>query len=502
MTATLTAAIDTATLRGREYRRISVDRTGEERSIEEQAAENAATADERGIVLGEPYEDTGSASRYARRGRDGFDQLVDDLKAGTFNADVLILWESSRGSRRVGEWITLLELCEERGVKIFVTSQERMYDPADGHDRKALIDDANDSEYESFKIRKRVKRTLDSNLRQGKPNGQVPFGYGREPVWTTDKRGRKVTRSGPQLPDPAEAVLVIELFRRIKAGDAFLKIERDWKKRGITGRYGKAMRAPTLRAMAERVAYIGLRVHYGETRPASWPVIADYEGSPMTPDEFVTLFREVQVILAAPERQTAKPGAGKHVYSAITKCDVCGGPTKVDKGTKYICREKGCVSVDKADTDRFLNGYITGALARPDTYAALAPADGENDALAAVRAGLASKRAELAEMETAPRPAGARAKMAMIQTMDELEAEITELEADEARLTRPNPLAAIFPPGPDVDARWTAADTAVKRQVAALLLVPERLGEVRVTRSPRPGEAVPARERLTRRTAA
>lgn len=67
-----------------------------------------------------------------------------------------------------------------------MTSQERMYDPANGHDRKALIDDASDSEYESYKIRTRVKRSLDANLAAGKPNGQVPFGYQREPIWTTD----------------------------------------------------------------------------------------------------------------------------------------------------------------------------------------------------------------------------------------------------------------------------------------------------------------------------
>ncbi|MET7727737.1 recombinase family protein [Streptomyces mirabilis] len=80
---------------------------------DEQGMENAEAADERDIVLGEPYEDTGSASRYQRKSRDGFDKLIDDLKKDTFGADVLILWESSRGSRKVGEWITLIELCEE-----------------------------------------------------------------------------------------------------------------------------------------------------------------------------------------------------------------------------------------------------------------------------------------------------------------------------------------------------------------------------------------------------
>jgi site-specific DNA recombinase len=486
-------ATATATLTGREYRRISQDKTGEGRSIGEQAADNAAAAEERGIALGTPYEDTGSASRYARKGRDGFDVLIDDLEHGAFNADVLLLWESSRGSRRVGEWITLLELCEERGVKILVTSQERMYDPADGHDRKALIDDANDSEYESYKIRKRVKRTLDANLAEGKPNGQVPFGYGREPVWTTDRRGRKVTRSGPQLPEPATAALVIELFLRIKAGDAFLKIERDWDGRGVRNKSGKPFSAQHLRSMAVRVAYIGLRVHYGETTPAAWPVVSEYPGSPLTADQFVTLFKEVQVILADPARRTAKPGAGRHVYSGIIVCDACGGPMKVDKAVRYECRAAGHVAVAKDEVDRFLNARIVRALSVPATYAALSPADA-GEGLEAVRGALAAKRADLGELEAAPRPSTPRASLALVAALGELEGEIAELESEEAKLTRPNPLAALFAPGPDVMARWKAADTAVRRQVAALLLVPERLGQVRVQRADRPGQ--PAFERL------
>lgn len=33
-----------------------------------------------------------------------------DLEDGSFDADVLGIWESSRGSRRTGEWIDLIEL--------------------------------------------------------------------------------------------------------------------------------------------------------------------------------------------------------------------------------------------------------------------------------------------------------------------------------------------------------------------------------------------------------
>ncbi|MGW1506013.1 recombinase family protein [Streptomyces mirabilis] len=475
----------TATLTGREYRRVSKDKSGEGRSIDEQAVENSEAAEDRGIVLGEPYTDTGSASRYARKDRRDFGQLIDDLKNGTFGADILIMWESSRGSRRVGEWITLIELCEDRAVKIFVTSQGRTYDPANGHDRKSLIDDANDSEYESYKIRNRVKRTLDSNLAKGKPNGQVPFGFLREPVWTTDKRGRRVTRSGPQVPDPKTAPLVIELFRRIKSGHSFLSIARDWTERKIAAPGGGSFSAPALRAMSTRVAYIGLRTHYGETTPAAWPVIADYPGSPMKPDAFVTLFKEVGVLLADPARRSAKPGAGKHVFTGALKCDACGGPIKVSTKTatvNYVCRDKGCVLINKDAVDKIVTHDILTFLADPDVYRLITPEDGGAE-LEAVRSELAAKRAELAELKGAPTPTGAAAKLALIAMIDGLEAEITELEERETKLTPgPSPLAELFDHGPDVAKRWEARPVEVKRQIAQLLLTPGLLGEARIKR--------------------
>jgi DNA invertase Pin-like site-specific DNA recombinase len=106
----------------REYLRVSLDKSGRERSITEQHAENEAEAAERGWSLGEPYADVGSASRYASKARGDYAALIADLQAGRFGADVLILWESSRGSRRASEWLLLIELCAERRVKIHVTS--------------------------------------------------------------------------------------------------------------------------------------------------------------------------------------------------------------------------------------------------------------------------------------------------------------------------------------------------------------------------------------------
>lgn len=58
-----------------------------------------------GLTLGKPYREKGSASasRYAKKTRDAFAELICDLERDRFGTDTLVLWEHSRGSRRVGE---------------------------------------------------------------------------------------------------------------------------------------------------------------------------------------------------------------------------------------------------------------------------------------------------------------------------------------------------------------------------------------------------------------
>lgn len=116
--------MSTAALTGREYLRVSQDRSGRARSVEEQHNESVRATEPHGITIhGEAYSDVSlSASRYATKVRGDFARLLADLSAGRFGAEVLVLWESSRGSRRVGEWATLVDLLQDAGVKVFVTT--------------------------------------------------------------------------------------------------------------------------------------------------------------------------------------------------------------------------------------------------------------------------------------------------------------------------------------------------------------------------------------------
>src|SRR5260370_4955963 len=94
------------TLTGREYLRVSQDRSGRARSVEEQHGDNLRAGQVHGFLInGEAYSDVSlSASRYATKVRGDFARLLAALEAAQFGPDVLLLWESSRRSRRVAQW--------------------------------------------------------------------------------------------------------------------------------------------------------------------------------------------------------------------------------------------------------------------------------------------------------------------------------------------------------------------------------------------------------------
>jgi site-specific DNA recombinase len=491
---------------GREYLRVSLDRSGRARSIEEQRHENQEAASARGVTFGAPYKDESiSASRYSDKVRDDFARLLADLEHGRFGADELWLWESSRGSRKVAEWVMLIELCEQQGVLIAVTTHNRVYDPANGRDRRSLLEDAVDSEYESGKISARAKRAAAANAGAGKPHGRSPFGYGRR----YDERSRKMIA---QEPDPIEAPVIRELFERVRSGHSLRSIARDFERRGIRTRSGKVFSPQHLRVLATTAAYAGLRVHDSEGRGAG----RGHSPQPGTPGVTVVkatweplvseaTYRAVQRLLNDPKRVTTRPGRAKHLLAGIAVCDKCEGPifaTFRHEMPCYQCR-KGCIRIQKADIEELAEGVILDYLARPDVHDALSRAEADNDALQAVRDELSATRARLAELGDAA-AAGTISIATVIRAEPKILATITDLERREAELATPSALQGFINPGADAARRWQAAPMSARREVARLLLTPEMIGELRIT--PRPagwpgGRHVPAYDRVVWRKA-
>lgn len=489
----------TKTVEAREYLRVSKDKSGRARSTSEQHVENARAASEGDWRLGEPYIDNDrSASRYATKVRDDFQLLIRDLEQDRFGADVLILWESSRGSRKVGEWVEMLDLCEQRGVRVHVTTHARTYDPANHRDRRSLLEDAVDSEYESGKISTRARRAQAAQAEAGLPNGRCPVGYVRryDPV---------TRRLVAQEPDPQAAPMIRELFERIARGHSLRAIARDYEQRGIVNAKGVPYSSAHLRTLALTHAYTGLRVHVpGRSRTASIKIAPEHiREAAWEPLVDRDLFWKVQDILSAPERVTTRPGRANHLLSMIAVCDVCRGPLAARRGTRsdgsrppqYTCHRSGHVKISEPDLDRLAEDTILNYLQGEALGADLAEAEADTSSeLAAIRdelADLSQRRAGIADaLATGLAPdLAASADRKILQSIE-------ALQARERELATPPRLRGLVEPGPGVDERWKGLTMDVKRQIVRIVLTPDALGELRVIRSPRANRSVPVEERV------
>jgi len=309
----------------REYLRVSKDRKQTGKSPDQQHDENLRSIERQGWFLtpDPPYRDTDrSASRYAKKTREDFKRLIDDLENDSFAAEVLAIWESSRGSRRVGEWVDLIDLCKERGVRIWVTTHGRLYDPANARDRRSLLEDAVDAEYESDKTSERIRRDVRAAAELGKPHGKNVYGYRR----IYDVQTRDLIRIEEH---PEQAPVVKEAARRVLNGETFYALAKDFNERGIPSRRPtrKDHRAnygwtpPAVKQMLSMAAYAGKREHQGVIiGDAIWPPLID----------FLT-WQKLQAIMSPPDRKRTNDWPATHLLSGIALCAVCGGPLRTGR---------------------------------------------------------------------------------------------------------------------------------------------------------------------------
>ncbi|MFI5888519.1 recombinase family protein [Actinoplanes sp. NPDC051513] len=475
----------------REYLRVSRDKSGRERSPDEQHADHVVVGAERGWALGAAYRDIGSASKYAVKARAGFDQLVADLETDCFGAELLILWEGSRGSRRTNEWVRLIELCEDRHVRIFIFTYERVFDPANPYDRADLLELAIKSELASAETSKRTRRAAAATAAAGRPAGRCPYGYRR--------RYDPVTRKfEAQEEEPQEAAVVRELFSRLHAGHSLRSIAMDFEERGIRTRSGRFFSSQHLRSLALMPAYAGIRVHdpgreSGHTlspdakfTDAVWPALVDR-----------LVFLAVKRRLTDPARVTTRPGRGVHLLSMIGLCDPCGGPlaaVRMREGQEYRCHRKSCVRIGYAELNTFVEAAVVAYISRPENLAWLTARDDDEELLAARRQ-VAEIRSELDDLAD---QVGAGRLSASLAARAEpgIRARLNAAEAREAELATPAPLRDLIGADMDPVERWQNAPMSARREVVKLLFSPELIGQLRVLRSPTRGHHCPVSERV------
>jgi len=268
--------------------------------------------------------------------------MIEFIAAG--NCDVLILWEVSRGDREMDKWTPLLTLCRKMGVLIHVINNERTYDPSKPGDRKDLLEDGVDAEYETEKTRDRILRDVRANAIEGRPHGKRRFGYTR----VYDDTGSLVE----VVINEEQADILREYVRRMLDGDSQRSIEADFEKRGLVSDRGNTLNRRAMNKHLRNPAYIGKRVHQGSVvGDAIWPAILDEKD-----------FEKINAILDDPSRRTNEYGGiARHLLSGIARCGKCNGKMhqKIRQGKPaYVCNDRSCTKITVERLDSFVTEKV------------------------------------------------------------------------------------------------------------------------------------------------
>lgn len=419
---------------------------GKAASIADQVTLANEAAHEHGWTVVGEYDDGQSASRFARNGRPGWERLSDDLAAGRF--DVVVLWEASRASRRLGEWAALLDACRDHGVRLHLVGDDRTYDPAKASDYSSLATSAVSATHETDRLSERAQRGVNRAVRGKRPPmGKVPHGYRR--VYDGDT-GDLVG----QVPDEATAPAVRRMFELAEQGVPIATIARQlgWDRRLVRDR----LRNP---------AYAGLRRHRrqgrngdgrGTLHDGRWEALV----SPST-------FHAVQRVLDG----HAHPSTSRTTYllSGIARCGNGHELWARRRGRYYGCHD-GCTQIVRDDLDDLVTGAVLAALASDALYARLRHEADASD-LDAARA-----RDEAAQLGARLDDYRARAAAGTVDPDDfaviaaTLREQIAAATARADRAALPPALRRFADARADVEARWSAAPLSARRDVIRALV--------------------------------
>lgn len=482
--------------RVREYLRVSRDRRRTERSPDQQHADNLRAIIRRGWLPHPepPYRDTDrSASRYAQHDREDFKRLIADLESDRFDAEVLALWESSRGSRRVGEWVDLIDLCRKRSVRIWVTTHERLYDLDNARDRRTLLEDAIDAEYESDKTSQRIRRSMRAAAESGRPHSWSVYGYRR----IYDQETRTLLRVEPH---PDQAPVVQEAAERVLRGDSYTAIARDFNARGIPPRSAKRLppleafgwTPSAIKAMLQTPTYAGKRTLRGK-------IVADGIWEPLIEPE---TWNRLQASMISDSRAPSGDNAATHLLSGIARCGVCGAALRPGKQNVtartldehglpaprktyryYVCTgvlgrpapgEKKAYHVGMKEVllDEIVTDLVFERLKRPDFLVAKGA---RNDEIIAERLALLDEIAAHEEYLRNVRTQGASERRFDL-VLDQEQRVMPLLDALHKRLQTLSPIApfvkTLLGDGLSRD-RWESLDLADRRRVIRAVVVPK-----------------------------
>jgi len=324
------------------YARISSDREGREYGVTRQLEDTRAFAEARGLDVVRVFSenDTGASTR-SRKARPKYREMLRMAEAGEI--DAVLAWSTSRLTRRPRELMDVIDLAQDRGLRVFTCKNDDLNLNTSQGRAVALTLIAWDAQ-EAEETGDRARRAFEQYAAQGKRHGQVPLG------WRLDEEGRQVV-------DDDAAGMIREAARRVLARESLRSVVTDFNARGLHPKRAGQWSTQQLRRVLLREANAGRRLHHGKVtaEEATWPPLWDAETHEC-----------VVALLTDPRRKTTRGTALKHLLTGIVKCgrEGCDGVVRVNTGgtsgraPAYTCGK--CLRVRRKVST--LDDFVTTAL--------------------------------------------------------------------------------------------------------------------------------------------
>lgn len=429
-------------MRAAVYLRQSLDRTGLGAAVDRQREDCLKVCEQRGWTVVEQFRDN-DVSASSGKPRKHYRRMIDTVKGG--NADVVVVWDLDRLTRRpieVEEWMTLHE---QHGVNL-VTIGENV-DLATDNGRMFLRIKAAVARAEVERKGARQSRAQQQAAQLGKPaGGRRAFGYSADSLTVNEAEARHVRAA----------------YQAMLEGGTLRGIASRWNAEGVLTTAGNPWGHSAVRRVLLNPRNVARRTYRGEVvGPALWPPLVDLD-----------TFEAVRGLLRMPERNTTTGTARLYLLPGLALC-YCGSPVttgRTQHGVRtYRCRNRGNghdLSRAAEPIDELVAALVVERLSRSDAAELLH--DTTKPDLEAHRVKAQAIRERLDDLATALAD-GLLPLPAVRKSSERLHAELADVEAQMANLDRTDVLGPVVTAA-DVGEAWQMLDLDRKRAVIDTLL--------------------------------
>lgn len=326
------------------YARISLDQTGEGRSVARQEQACRSLADARGYEV--VRVETDSQSAYTDRVRPGWERVKAAAERG--EVDVILAWQLDRVTRSMAELEQLIDLTERSGASLVTVSGELDLTSSTGRMLARILGAVARAEVETKAARQRLANQQRAAEGKPWPSGPTLFGYGP---------------GGVVVQTEAEAIR--EASYDVLNGVSCYRVAKRWSEAGLFPRSTRrqAGAEPNWTPAGVKLLLVnprlaGLATYRGkEIGKGTWEPIID-EAQHIQLKAFLTdASRRVGGSTAGPKPTT--------LLSTVAVCGKCGRTVQGGKSNGrfvYLCKS-GHLTAPRFQADMWVTSEVVKGLA-------------------------------------------------------------------------------------------------------------------------------------------